>query len=235
MLSQHQRLKQFFIRNEFTDDLILNASFEQLNNVYSDSEETDDDRVNEMNIRCNGDDDEEEEITDTELKYCKPLAHSVSFGNFDCPPRNKHRSKGRLKAHDPGARVGSRMTLSMCYLPPFSVGTLTNDQRVMDHLNNSRSQSPFNRSLLYEMDNRFVDDIIEHATSVWRRDLLSAYRTQWSCVGRLRAEIVRLRELLQKRDTHVEQLRKENVQLRNALMQQSMLNLVKNHNLNFRP
>lgn len=214
--ARHQRLKQFFVKNNFTDDLILNASFDQLNNVCSDGEETDEDRVS-----GDKDDDDDE---DSELQQSKPIKHSISFGSFDYRSSGKYRSRRKPTAGGGGGGGGyvrNVAHMSMCYLPPFSVGTLTTDQRIVEHLDQNRAQSPFNRTLLYEMDNRFVDDIIEHATMVWRKDLLSAYRTQWSCVGRLRAEIVRLRDLLQKRDSHCEQLRKENIQLKNALMHQS--------------
>ncbi|OTF76115.1 hypothetical protein BLA29_005769 [Euroglyphus maynei] len=56
---------------------------------------------------------------------------------------------------------------------------------------------------------------------LWRHNLLASYRTQWSCVGRLRSEIDRLRQQLAKRDVTIDQLRRENFNLRNTLVHRS--------------
>lgn len=128
-----------------------------------------------------------------------------------CPVNNDKESNDNVKnIFKIGKQIYKEQTISMCYLPPFSVGTL--------------SESFNNRELwaLDKWDHKFIDDIMEQANRIWRRDLLSAYRTQWSCVSRLRQEIVRLRKELSKRDSIILQLRKENIQLNNSLIQKSM-------------
>lgn len=166
--ANQEELLIFFIKNDFTDDLILNAGFELLT-------------INDFDDDCCPNDDDEES--------------------------NHHKIQNIFQIRK---RINKEPTISMCYLPPFSVGTLSESL-------NSQGYCALNK-----WDDKFIDDIMEQANRIWRRDLLSAYRTQWSCVSRLRQEIIRLRKELSKRDLSILQLRKENIQLHNTLIQRSM-------------
>ena len=338
--SSRSDLRRFYLSNQFSDDLILNASFDQLHSVYSDGDEDDDDDDetcedcgdddeeenddNGIRNRANeneDDDDESEDIVgkntsnsvivysdtktnknslnfsshkkesarelcdsftvprDCSLRAKSNIAHSASFGSFQRPLFNQHHHHHISSSHHHRARhhhhqssflqtrrckaarnrpsgrgrnTGACKLISLCYLPPFAASTgaiiksLPNGASVantngnangmnvssivnLTKLNNdltlnsmSDSIDDFNlesQAMLDEIENRQVDAMIEDAHRLWRRELLSAYRTQWSCVARLRAEIVRLREKVQECEETIGSLKKDNHHLRTSLLQ----------------
>ncbi|XP_075590309.1 uncharacterized protein LOC124498089 isoform X2 [Dermatophagoides farinae] len=198
----NHRLRQFFLKNEFTDDIILNAGFDQLIIRPDESDDDhDDDDDNELDKQIQDDDDDDCNSIRTTKTTKSSLQHSISYYeqmNHYCSGKKRKREKNSNNSNN------ETIMISMCYLPPFSVGTL--------------SESITNHRTLERMDGHFVDDMIDQAQMVWRRNLLASYRTQWSCVGRLRSEIGRLRQQLTKRDTIIDQLRRENFHLRNTLV-----------------
>lgn len=208
--SNNHRLRQFFLKNEFTDDIILNAGFDQLiirSDESDDGHDDDDDDDNDLDKQIQDDDDDCNSIRTTKTTKSS-LQHSISYYdqmNHYCSGKKRKREKNSNNSNN------ETIMISMCYLPPFSVGTL--------------SESITNHRTLERMDGHFVDDMIDQAQMVWRRNLLASYRTQWSCVGRLRSEIGRLRQQLTKRDTIIDQLRRENFHLRNTLVHKSKFSM----------
>lgn len=282
--SSSSALFDFFLANDFSDDLILNASFDQLDSVCSDEGDRDDvgdgddPRENpfalfsEMDRRGGGGPGTGSLARNGIDRRASPspspmshLGHSLSFDGFGngSPPitTNNHRlplrtfgggggggdsriSKSKstiLFSQSGGMTPGTSSTYtplpsksypnkqkkwwtSLCYLPPFSVATslCSRDYHHGTTSLNSHQyhqRPPSSSSLVGQLDNRYVDELIEEANGVWRRDLLAAYRTQWSCVGRLRAEIARLRTVIVDAEQSIETLQRENLQLRARLRQ----------------
>lgn len=147
------------------------------------------------------------------------LQHSISFDHGSPKSLSRYRtSRGTANKLRSNPLSPSTAWISLCYLPPFSVCN-NSSSSVGKFSGNTRYSTSNSRNLIYELDNRYVDELIEEANVVWKRDLLAAYRTQWSCVGRLRAEIGRLRSLLRECESTVEGLRRENHQLKTKLLQ----------------
>ncbi|KAH9418998.1 hypothetical protein DERP_011093, partial [Dermatophagoides pteronyssinus] len=192
----NQRLRRFFLRNQFTDDLILNASFDQL--IINQSDDSGDDNLDV------DDDDDCDSTKSTNIQhsnsYCSVYSSSMTMRT------------GKKRKHEKNINIIDRSKLmssmiSMCYLPPFSIGTLSESIETANQ-----------RTTIERLDNHFVDDLIEQAQLQWRQNLLASYRTQWSLVGRLHSEIEHLRQQLTKRNIIIEQLRRENFNLRNQLV-----------------
>ncbi|KAH9399278.1 hypothetical protein TYRP_018189, partial [Tyrophagus putrescentiae] len=267
--SSNSVLFDFFLANDFSDDLILNASFDQLDSVCSDEGDRDD--------VGDGDDPRENPFAlfSSEVlgrrggggpgtgslarngidRRASPspspmshLGHSLSFDGFgNGSPMTTSVDHHRFIFEDlwsyqsggtPGTSSASaslssgkscpskqkKWWTSLCYLPPFSVATslCSRDYHHGTTSLNSHhhhQRPPSSSSLVGQLDNRYVDELIEEANGVWRRDLLAAYRTQWSCVGRLRAEIARLRTVIVDAEQSIETLQRENLQLRARLRQ----------------
>lgn len=235
-------LKQFFMKNDFTDDLILNASFDQLDSVCSEGE---DEGEMENDYEHNNMETNQGDQVDCDGQS---MSHSISFDTSQPYSHLRMRRMGKRPIGTTSSTTTSSSTssmttmTSMCYLPPFSVATALSHHRTMGQsanvisstLNNvpnvltttSTSSTYRNyyastqsRTLLQELDARYVDEMIDEANGVWRRDLLAAYRTQWSCVGRLRAEIIRMRDTLRECESTIDSLKRENHQLKTKLLQ----------------
>lgn len=200
----NQRLRRFFLRNQFTDDLILNASFDQL--IINQSDDSGDDNLDV------DDDDDSTKSKSTNLQhsnsYCGVYSSSMTM------------KTGKKRKHEKNINIIDRSKLmssmiSMCYLPPFSIGTLSESIETANQ-----------RTTIERLDNHFVDDLIEQAQLQWRQNLLASYRTQWSLVGRLHSEIEHLRQQLTKRNIIIEQLRRENFNLRNQLVYRSKFSIL---------
>ena len=287
--SSSSALFDFFLANDFSDDLILNASFDQLDSVCSDEGDRDDvgdgddPRENPFALfssevlgrRGGGGPIKGSPVHNGIDRRASPspmshLGHSLSFDGFGngSPPitTNNHRlpsrtfggggggdsriskSKSTILFSQSGGTPGTssasaslssgkscpskqkKWWTSLCYLPPFSVatslcsrdyhhGTTTSLNSHHPHHPHHHQRPPSSSSLVGQLDNRYVDELIEEANGVWRRDLLAAYRTQWSCVGRLRAEIARLRTVIVDAEQSIETLQRENLQLRARLRQ----------------
>lgn len=250
-------LRNFFARNDFSDDLVLNASFDQLDNILSNNH--DDDDEDDFEDDDDGDEDYEDDYDDLEegeecctklTAFTKSIQHSISLldhlntdgqhspaemitspandpqvlshqyhehcHNRRRRPRRRQRTLREVDDEFDDHSSSSRMfTLTMCYLPPFSVSSLGPNRSL-------GTNEVENRAMLSELDNRYIDEIIDEANRSWRSDLLSSYRTQWSCVSRLRAEMLHLRSRLRQKGMLVEQLRRENYQLRTTLLQSKL-------------
>lgn len=284
--SSNSVLFDFFLANDFSDDLILNASFDQLDSVCSDEGDNDEDgddlRENPFSLfssevlgRRGGGPGTGSLARNGIDRRASPspspishLGHSLSFDGFGngspmtTTSADHHRlslrtfgvggggggdsriskSKSTILFSQSGGTPGTSSTstplpsksypnkqkkwwTSLCYLPPFSVATslCSRDYHGTTSLNSHHlhhhQRPPSSSSLVGQLDNRYVDELIEEANGVWRRDLLAAYRTQWSCVGRLRAEIARLRTVIVDAEQSIETLQRENLQLRARLRQ----------------
>ena len=234
-------LRQFFLKNHFTDDLILNASFDQLeNNSGDDDDEQEDEEIHNDLIELQQFETFETNIIKKKQLFKNNLHNSISFDVCgDSGGRYFYDKvedlKYNLNSSISSFSRSSNLWISLCYLPPFSLKTT-----IAANQNNKRSSNSISRisntmifgtqstpisttttarKLLYDLDNNAVDELIEQANNVWKRDMLSAYRTQWSCVGRLRTEIYRLRSLLIDCEQTNEGLKRENHQLKTKILQ----------------
>lgn len=204
-------VKRFFKRNNFTDDLILNASFDQLDGQSA----SDDERPTSLTNGFCLDNVFDGCDRDGHSAHAR-LQHSVSLlDNMNVQYTQNHDDHRKHMENDDDEAVP---LVSMCYLPPYSMTSMSSQLLdVGDQANHHHHAH--HQTMLTELDNRYVDKIIDEASRCWRNDLLTAYRTQWSCVARLRAEMVKLRQFVRDRDQTIDQLRRENYQLRTSLLQ----------------